>query len=34
MYVNGQIRPTETIPGMRAGEIKNDRGGEFNYDAL
>jgi hypothetical protein len=34
MYVNGKMRPVETIPGMGGGEIKeNDEGGEFkcNY---
>jgi hypothetical protein len=31
MYVNGKMRPTETIPGM--GRIKeNDGGGEFDYN--
>jgi hypothetical protein len=31
MYVNGKMRPVETIPGMGGGEIKeNDGGGEFN----
>jgi hypothetical protein len=34
MYVNGKVRPVETIPGM-GGRIKeNDGGGEFNYDIL
>jgi hypothetical protein len=33
MYVNGKIRPVETIPGMGGEKIKeNDRGGEFNHD--
>jgi hypothetical protein len=33
MYENGKMRPVETIPGMRGGEIKgNDGGCEFNYD--
>jgi hypothetical protein len=33
MYVNGKLRPVETIPGMEVGDIKeNDGGGEFNYD--
>jgi hypothetical protein len=32
MYVNGKMRPVETIPGME-GEIKeNGEGGEFKYD--
>jgi hypothetical protein len=31
MYVNGKMRPFETIPGMERGRIKeNDGGGEFN----
>jgi hypothetical protein len=35
MYVNGKMRPIETIPGMVGGEIKeNDGGGEFNHDIL
>jgi hypothetical protein len=35
MYVNGKMRPFETIPGMGGEGIKeNDRGGEFNYDIL
>jgi hypothetical protein len=33
MYVNGKIRPGETIPGMGdMGEVENDGGGEFKYD--
>jgi hypothetical protein len=33
MYVNGKMRPVETIPGMEGEGIKeNDGGGEFNYD--
>jgi hypothetical protein len=33
MYVNGKLRPVETIPGMGVGEKKeNDRGSEFKYD--
>jgi hypothetical protein len=29
------MRPVETIPGMRGGEIKeNNGGGEFNCDKL
>jgi hypothetical protein len=29
------MRPVETIPGMRGGEIKeNDGGGEFKYDVF
>jgi hypothetical protein len=35
MYVNGKMRPVETIPGMGGGGIKeNDGGGEFNDDIL
>jgi hypothetical protein len=34
-YVNGKMRPIETIPGMGEGEIKeNDGGGELSYDIL
>jgi hypothetical protein len=33
MYVNGKMRPVETIP--RMGRIKeNDGGGEFDYYML
>jgi hypothetical protein len=33
MYVNGKMRPAETISGMGEGGIKeNDQGGEFKYD--
>jgi hypothetical protein len=33
MYVNGKMRPVETILGVRGGEIKANGGGcEFNYD--
>jgi hypothetical protein len=33
MYVNGKMRPVETIPRMGGGGIKeNDGGGEFTYD--
>jgi hypothetical protein len=35
MYVNGKMRPVETISGMGEGGIKkNDGWGEFNYDIL
>jgi hypothetical protein len=27
MYVNGKMRPTETIPGMGKGRIKENGGG-------
>jgi hypothetical protein len=31
MFVNGKIKPAETIPGMGRGRMKvNDGGGEFN----
>jgi hypothetical protein len=34
-YVNGKMRPIETIPGMGERGIKeNDRGDEFNYELL
>jgi hypothetical protein len=33
MYVNGKMRPVETVPGIEGGQIKeNNGGGEFNYD--
>jgi hypothetical protein len=32
-YLNGKMRPIETIPGTKGGEIKeNDGGSEINYD--
>jgi hypothetical protein len=32
MFVNGKMRPAETIPGMRGGRIReNDEGGKFKY---
>jgi hypothetical protein len=35
MYINGEKRHVETIPGMGGGEIKeNDGAGEFNYNIL
>jgi hypothetical protein len=35
IYVNGNMRPVETIPGIGGEEIKeSDGGGEFNYDIL
>jgi hypothetical protein len=35
VYVNGKIRPVETIPGMGGERIKkNDGEGKFNYDIL
>jgi hypothetical protein len=34
-YVNGKLRPVETIQGTGGGRIKeNAWGGEFNYDIL
>jgi hypothetical protein len=33
LYVNGKMRPVETIPGIGGGRIKeNGGGGEFKYD--
>jgi hypothetical protein len=35
MYVNGKMKPVETVPGMVGRKIKeNDGGGEFKYDIL
>jgi hypothetical protein len=35
MYINGKMRPVETVPGVGMGRVKqNDGGGEFNYDIL
>jgi hypothetical protein len=35
MYVNGKMRPDETIPEMGGERIKkNDEGGEFNYEYI
>jgi hypothetical protein len=35
IYVNGKMRPAETIPGMgERGTKENDGGREFNYDIL
>jgi hypothetical protein len=35
MYVNGKMRPVETIQGMEGGRIKeNDGRGEFSYGIL
>jgi hypothetical protein len=35
MYVNGKMRPIETILGIGGGRIEeNNGGGEFNYDIL
>jgi hypothetical protein len=32
MYVNGKMRPVETISGVREGVKENDGGDEFKYD--
>jgi hypothetical protein len=33
MYVNGKVRPVETVLGMEGRQIKEkDGGGEFKYD--
>jgi hypothetical protein len=29
MYINGEMRPVETIPGAEGGIKENDGGGEF-----
>jgi hypothetical protein len=34
MYVNEKMRPAETIPEIKRGEIKDDGGSEFNSDIL
>jgi hypothetical protein len=34
MYVNGKMRPVETIPGMKEGIKQNDGESEFNYDIV
>jgi hypothetical protein len=35
VYEKANMRPVETIPGMRGGKIKESgRGCEFNYDTL
>jgi hypothetical protein len=35
MYVNGKVRPVETILGKGQREIKENNGGsKFNYDIL
>jgi hypothetical protein len=35
MYTDGEMRPDETISGMREGRIKeSDGGAEFIYDVL
>jgi hypothetical protein len=30
-FVNGKLRPAETIARMGSGDMENDGGGEFNY---
>jgi hypothetical protein len=33
MYANAKIVPTETVPGIKGGEIKESGGeGEFKFD--
>jgi hypothetical protein len=32
MYLNGKLRPVETIPGMGRGVKKNGGESEFKYD--
>jgi hypothetical protein len=35
MYVNGKMRPTETIPGMGKEGVKQSiGGGKFKYDII
>jgi hypothetical protein len=35
MYINGKMRPVETVPGMGRGRVEEeDGGGEVNYDIL
>jgi hypothetical protein len=35
MYVNGKMRPVETIPDMGVAGVKeNDGGDEFNYNTF
>jgi hypothetical protein len=34
MYVNGKMRPVETIPGIRGGGWRRMMQEEFNYDIL
>jgi hypothetical protein len=35
MYANGKMIPVENIPGMGAGEIRENNGvGKFKYDIL
>jgi hypothetical protein len=32
MFVNGKMRPVESIPGIRGRIKENGGGGEFKYD--
>jgi hypothetical protein len=35
MYLNGNMTPVETVPGMEEGRIKeNGEGDEFKYDTF
>jgi hypothetical protein len=34
MYVNGKMKPVETIPGMEGGIKESNGGGEFKYDVF
>jgi hypothetical protein len=35
MYVNGEMIPVETVPGMGVGDMKGNSGeGKFKYDIL
>jgi hypothetical protein len=34
MYANGKMRPVGTVPDMGEGRIKNNGGGQLNYDIL
>jgi hypothetical protein len=34
MYINGKMRPAETIPGMRGGRIKENDGGRVNSSMM
>jgi hypothetical protein len=35
MYINGKMRPVESIPGIEGGGIKDNGGrGEFRYDTF
>jgi hypothetical protein len=32
VYINGKMRPVETVPGMGVKIKENDGGSEFKYD--